>query len=660
MALGLSSCSTDMPDGGDQQVAQKDETRYVRVAIANPPSTRAEGDDKFEAGQGLENQVDAVYLQFYDINGDPVNTEPFTISSTKWTDVKGTPSPNVGRIMETVVQISLEKGQALPAYVMCYINPISYDNVDGLNMSELRNQERTSYKVAGADKGFAMSNSVYYGSDPVSGATNVKISGTPILASQLYTTEEAAKAADASAVDIYVERYAAKVNFTLSDDFTVDDVEVGAGAYTLTFTPQRWTVNADAASMYVVKRFADSDAETSGIPTLTQVNTLLGGWTAWNDPDNFRSYWAASPSFYATEFPRVSNDIIDLGKSDDNVAGSQHGAGIVVAPYALRYYSYNQVFGIGGYQGRGLGVNVADPGAVTSKYVLENTMSSTGFNSLNPMAAAPSVIVVGTYTIKANGTEIDAPAGFCLYDGNLYFKGDAAPAGAPTGTIMDAFLAKNTVLAVDAQGTTLNSTNVPKDVDGNTAFVVKHPDKGVRGNIAVPHRYVTLQLNADEILAKPTLAAGIFYSPNGSDEWRSLAQALNVLTTDAARQSLIEGINQALWTQLGKADAYTENHGYFSVPIRHLRFYDTPVANRPVTADGQIDWDNVKVGDLGIVRNHVYTISVDGISGLADGIEGLDNPLVPAMTTNNYYIKYKVNILNWRIVPPQDGVILKK
>lgn len=66
----------------------------------------------------------------------------------------------------------------------------------------------------------------------------------------------------------------------------------------------------------------------------------------------------------------------------------------------------------------------------------------------------------------------------------------------------------------------------------------------------------------------------------------------------------------------------------------------------------------MRVGDFGLVRNHVYTLTVSQIKGLGTGIENLDYPIVPPMEMDDYFIKYRINILNWRIVPEQKNIIL--
>ncbi|MDE6522596.1 MAG: fimbria major subunit [Muribaculaceae bacterium] len=621
-ALALTACSNEAPVNLENGVAENDEVRYLRVAIANPPSTRA----TFEDGTDDENEVKSLYFLFYDINGNPIKTEELTMDDLTETKLSG--NGNVGAIEEVVVKISINRGAQYPSYVVCFINPVDWSKVDDENakMEELRNLERESY----ATDGFAMTNSVYFGNDPVSNANKVKMSGAPISASQLYTSEDAAKDKDAEAVTIYVERYAAKVNFSLAADAISPET---VGNYTLEFVPETWSINAASKNMYAVKRYADSNVATTGIPTFDNVQAMLGTWDTWNDPDNYRSYWACSPSFYADKFPQVSDDIIDQ-------AATGTGAGELVGDYKLLYYSYNQISGNNGYDGFGKGVGVASNGGSNTKYTLENTMGQQAFETLNPKAAAPSVVLVGHYDVKLDETTLPVGTGFCIYKSRLYFR-STPPAEAPgSQTILDAMLAQNVILASNQNGTAFVNAGASSTI--KEYFEVVHPSKEVRNGQPVPHRYVTLQLKKD--LASYT---GLYYKPIGSATW-------NAVTAND-----VDVINTALWQQIGNASAYTNNKCYYSIPIQHLGISENTTAESPINADGTIDWTKVRVGDFGLVRNHVYTINVAAIGGRATGIEDLNNPLVPSMETNDYWIKYQVNILNWRVVPTQNVTVLK-
>lgn len=55
-----------------------------------------------------------------------------------------------------------------------------------------------------------------------------------------------------------------------------------------------------------------------------------------------------------------------------------------------------------------------------------------------------------------------------------------------------------------------------------------------------------------------------------------------------------------------------------------------------------------------MVRNHSYSINISSITGLATGIAGVDDPIVPPAETKDYYVAYKVRILKWAVVPVQN------
>lgn len=669
LGLGLTACSSDDLNPG--QVADNDEIRYVRVAISNPPSTttRVDNDEtNFEAGTAEENTVNNIVFKFFDINGDPVATvTPTNLEFKDATPAQG--SPSVGKITEVIVPLSLEKGKNYPTYVICFINPVNFDDVSvdaKYTMEDLRTLLRYDYKTTNGF--FAMSNSVYYGPNPITGASMVKRSGAAILQNQLYNTKEEAEDDEATPVEIYVERYAAKVQFTLNPD-NIKTTTLGLdddSDYVLTFEPEAWTINADEPTTYAIKRFDDSNADTNVIATYDQVNEMLGNWKTWNDPTLCRSYWGNSPSYYSNTFPQVSDDIIDKAVAITNGTGlidaqpgSMFGAGVIVknSGYDLRYYSYNQIVDPD-LKSEGVGetkfIADVDPEDNTKtilpyKYALENTMGKSSFASLNPNACSPSVVLVGHYNITAAGTAVTAPDGFCEFNGKLYFKNLATTTGAPTGamSIKDALLIKNELLT-NAAGTPIGvgSPDAIKDL-----FEVVHPSASVRGTLSVPHRYVTLQLKSTVTQAQ---LEGLYYKPAGYqnpvhvtvDEGQTLAE-------------MIDNINLLLWQNVGNAEAYTQNKAYFSIPIQHLGITENTLDPSPIAANGSIDWTKARRGDFGLVRNHVYTLQVSEINGRASGIENLSNPLVPAMSVDQYWVKYQLKILNWRIVPTQGNIILK-
>lgn len=629
MALAMTGCSSDEPGGVQNDKAEK--TVYLRVAISdvNAASRATNDTDHFLDGTTAESAIGALQFRFFDAAGNAIDD----VSETNYDFVDATTdqgAPSVDKIKTAIVEVNLAQGQALPAYVLVFANPVSWDGVTaGTTMNGYRDIERSGY-LDGANR-FAMNNSVYYGTDAVSGQNNVKISGTPIQNGQLFATKAEAEAATGGdVVDIYIERRAARVDVKFTNaagDAAATINTVALGGYNLTFVPSAWTVTADAPTMYAIKRFATTAATDAAIPSMAEVDTYLGaGWsnTYWNDATLHRSYWACSPSFYATDFPRVSDNIVDKVTTGT-------GAGVVVAPYALKYYSFNQVNGANGSA-------IANNNTAVTRYALENTMGTDAFHSINPNAAAPSVLLTGKYTLtNENGTALAANTSFAIWNNDIYFIG-AVPTDANTGdqTILDAMLADQQIVATDANGTLLRAARA--------GVVVQHPDATVRAENAISEESMTLQLTT-----LPQDGNMLYYKPVGSETWEPITNATQMLY-----------VNRQLAGQLNYAKAYTQGAAYFGIPIKHLRATEdvrTGDAN-PFNADGTVaNWANVRAGDFGLVRNHVYTININGINGLGDGVLDLDYPIITPMDTYNYYIKYSLKVLNWRIVPAQ-GVIL--
>lgn len=618
MALAMTGCSSDEPGGVQNDKAEK--TVYLRVAIAdvNTASRAANNATNFLDATEDESKIHSLQFRFFDAAGNPIDQA----SETDYDFVDATTdqgAPSVDRVKEAVVQVNLAQGQALPAYVLVFANTVDWTGVtDGTLMNGYRNVEREGY--LDNDGYFVMNNSVYYGTDAVSGQNNVKISGTPIQAGQLFTTKAEAEAAtDGEVVDIYIERRAARVDVQLADAITPYSV----GGYTLTFVPSAWTVTADAQSMYAIKRFATTQDADGVIPSKADVDDYLGTWTGWNDEPLSRSYWACSPSFYATNFPRVSDNIVD-------VAENGTGAGEVVAPFALKYYSFNQVND--GQTGSAIAANATK----VTRYALENTMGKEAFASLNPNAAAPSVLLTGKYTITAGTTAIAANTSFAIWNNQLYFIG-TVPTGALEGaqTIEAAMLANQQIVATNENGAMLRASRA--------GLAVQHPAANVRNGNAIAEERMTLQLTT-----LPAAGNMLYYKPVGSDTWEAI---------DSEEEMVY--VNRQLAGQLNYAKAYTQGAAYFGIPIKHLRATED-TTNSPFTVtDGKetTDWTKVRVGDFGLVRNHVYTINITGITGLGDGVLDLDYPIVTPMNSYNYYIKYSLKVLNWRIVPTQNVIL---
>ena len=117
--------------------------------------------------------------------------------------------------------------------------------------------------------------------------------------------------------------------------------------------------------------------------------------------------------------------------------------------------------------------------------------------------------------------------------------------------------------------------------------------------------------------AVPQVKSGInIYTPNASG---------------AYDQATITDVNAELATN--PAQVAPDGYVYYFTPIRHL-------AN---TTD--------KTGAYGVVRNHVYKITVDGITGFGTTIFDPNKNIVPTLPKNTEtFIAARINVLSWRIV----------
>lgn len=632
LAIGvMTGCSDNLAVDDGQGKVDRDQTRYLNVTIVNPSAagSRANPTD-FVNGSATENFIKNMTFVFYDAQGLPTgqafDSGTFTTNTTDNGFTNNTNPNNVEKIWSKTIEISLAQGENLPAQVVAFINTTATADVKKASLADLDNILRQRVRTADGDH-FLMSNAVYYGSNPVTGETNVRVFATPISTDQLFTSEAEAKAAADKTVNIYVERYAARVTLDIDKD-QIADYE-GVNGYKLTFVPEAWRVNATDLEMYMVKRFGiiNADESVNYDPTLSALNAQLK-WE-WNDPTNFRSYWATSPSYYLNSYPTVSDDITDKATNNDYT-----GTGAAY-PYAEHYFNYNQ-FKTGTVDGTSAKFSPAitwdkDNGFNSAPfYARETTTASRAWTrtgtGYNPLATMPSAVIVGHYklTSTAEGADaIPAETTFYLYGKtnskhNLYLESG-----------IKAAMIENQSVVLSRTGDETNGYVYTACKDA-TAFVVEHPSKAVRtvkenNETKVAGRLVALQLNG--------VPTDLYYFNTTSKAYELISE------------TNINQVNSDLLTA-GYATRYGNGLAYFNIPIEHL--------GGAVKANGVYDFPNCPAGSFGVVRNHAYTINVTGITGLATALRDENQPIVPPVDEVSYYINAKLNILSWRIVPAQE------
>lgn len=663
----MASCSESDIATTEPGTAGSGETCYVSVAISSDGPLGRANDPTYEYGTEAESAIRDLWFVGYDANGNVVGKP---VNATVVVDKnEGTPTPSVGYIGSAVVPFEVTKGSAALTQIVCYVNPIQIQTLDRpLSVVETATRTMVSKTVNG-QQSFAMANSVFFNNDgTLQIAVPVKqaIFNTEADAQQALTEGNPDKVAQ-----IFVERAASKVKVYRDDEFTVSDftssasaagVEDAVPAYTMTFVPAKWDVNCRGEEGFVLKCFRSQNSigSLSGTnATYSDVEKVLGAnnsstnWL-WNlgliyngteylANEGHRSFWGCSPAYYSTAYPTVVSDMMNM---ETNAPTANAG------DYRLKYLRFDEVA-----NDFPAANGVANANAA---YYLETTTGELGIHdSDNPNASVPSVIVTGSYRLTADG--MTAPDGTTFY---AYFhvgmehpfilfenKTNSLDAidGLPTGSrsLLD-YLAhhkQQTVFAYNAA--TKEVRNLTKDeiaryfeVARPINNVLKAMTDGGSGDFKLAARKFTIQLKSAAVTAGVDLGNGFNLAYIDSGKGYQTVSATN-----------INAANALVAKDAGFADIYGDGKAYFNIPIRHYGWYRPN--NKNAESNAGIDWNEVKVGDFGMVRNHAYSIGISSIKGLGTGVNP-DFPIIPPADETKQFIAYKLRVLNWAVVPVQN------
>ncbi|MDE6716902.1 MAG: fimbria major subunit [Muribaculaceae bacterium] len=650
----LISCSNDLPEQPGK-VMENETTTYVRVSLVNDGFTRA---DQYENGSADENSVNQILLIFFDAYRNYVGRTNLTVTDENTISTPGTGN-TVERVLTTVAPVNLPENINYPKYVVAFVNPTSkygdlaVDKLEEL-MTFIRNRSEVSHT------GYrTMNNSLYFSQESGNNVFATEVD----FKKQFFETMEDARDAEDATIDITVERMEAKVRFsTPLDEIPQENPYkspsgVDEDTYTLEFVPEAWFVNGTEKRSFLLKNFRDArDNYLSGnMPDidygmkLNEVQNAFkannhandGRWNFVNDVANLRSYWAIDPTYFIIAddadnfYPDVSYDVKYL--ENINPDGRT---------FPLTYRSYANVLE---EQKKHTSTNYVKFNSTvkTHEYILENTLSYATMNSTNAKAAMASVVLLGHYMVK-NG------AGTVVFDGtttdkskSFYVRHEAAD--------------KHLVMISDNE-----ATDFLLERGGNTLFVqTVDKDGKLIPNTYEPLRAAHLKTNLygvgyeDFELTYPTAATT--GGKKLSEQWRTLNikkktdghysnkifiydPTLNSGAggykniTDADATDLVK----KLYATYGVLEKFQTGKAYFNVPLKHIWGVGSSSNN--------FDAKSVVLGDYGVVRNHVYDLTINKIEGLGTGIGEITQPIVPPTENEQYYISTRIRVLQWRLV----------
>ena len=298
LAMAIVSCNKD---NGAPEASVDGETAFVKVNLKQAGSTFKATPGSFEYGLSEENQVTSVNLYFFDefgaayyVNDD--NTENcLVVTEAEFTANTGE-ATNIESVSDIVLVIKKAK-KTPPCQVVAIVNAPD-------TLSKDMSIEFLETVLSGdlyTENGFVMSNSVYLDG-------GVKVIATPITAENIFTTADPAfdsvepgdvipeiDGLEITPIDIYVERVAAKVRVAFANGVDSDLIPVYD-------ENGKQMVDADGNAVYTKVLGWDV---TNNTDEAQLIKSVFPSWTdndlgfAWNDADNFRSYWA-----YTSDVPQ--------------------------------------------------------------------------------------------------------------------------------------------------------------------------------------------------------------------------------------------------------------------------------------------------------------------------------------------------------------------
>ena len=586
--LAFTACSSDEEAVVDN-VIQDGEKAYLAVTLVNNnnSNTRGTSGGFSEATLESEGAINTVAFLFYNASGAPVAAQGdnadffYQVSELNGDDGNFFTANNTSASNDNVetigsVKIAFENlnSNASPRSVLALLNitEAQYNALKSKNLSETTNGalqailtgdatatddarkksgETTwcnEFTVDSSKKNyFIMTNSSY------NDGTNV-IQATPITAANFIDqAEENAEAIAAKAVEIYVERMAAKVEVTRATSVTntiKNDVETGDGTVseqTLTVEILGWGLNAVNDDAYWFKN-------------ITGINIGTDNFT-WNAPNNFRSYWAVDNDYSNGTYP-TSYGLGDQGYNNLTTGTNATGVDLIYKSSEALTYGVTSN-------------NVA--------YCHENTLDA----SANETVAATSVLVLAQF--KVGETEPAKNSVLYSYNGVLY---DANNYKAAATEMLDSKLTGIYIKTV---------------TDGETSFT---------------------DLSTDDLELEELTDGYVAYKLTSTAEAKTFTKNAEATATD----------NEWDATQLAakikettRANGYTENKMYYSIPLQHLG------------KTGQL-------GEYGVVRNHWYKLEIGSVLGLGKGIYKPDEIIVPNTDETKFKLATKLNVLSWHVV----------
>lgn len=642
--IAMASCSSEEPviDNGNNGNESKDGAAYMNITIKSADRmSRAISSPGYAYGTEEEQRVRTVDFFFFDNTGASMDLNAYLVDpNTDPNDIPlGDPSddkkPNVEKVFANNLLV-LEKltGNTYPSYMLTVINAHEFKAANNITNTL---KQLATWKSTVGEGYFVMSTSSYDDEVAKDEYGNDFYNVTPLKTTDFYLTPAEATT-DKKAVEVYVERLAAKVQvsmgqnistgfiddpknsggklYKLSQTISGDDNTDGNGGTTLDaqlyIRVKGWNLNTTAKECYMSKNI---DAATW--------NTANWGWT-WNVKGDYRSYWATSYT-YGKDAEGIADyvDYISASEKDDK-GEIINNLTVPVAAYGAAAADIKVMY---------CNENTNNPDNVVSN----TTVGATTTYQVDSRVATNAVLA--TQIVDKDGEPIDMiSANGVLFRKSSYIqyilnRAYANPADLniytqvsdPETTPGDD--GSTTVKTEYKQiGTEFFKSEQPADADRNGAVeILVDTDK-----FNAPAVFFYFDENAADTADDPNYKEyGKEYTVNGS----TVKKELDLTSVASAIEKAQEGF---------KAVIYENGWNVYYIPIEHL------------AADKLLDLAKTTEGYYGVVRNHWYNLEINKFTRLGHAIYDPDNEeevIKPEDPENPlYYVGAEINILSWRVI----------
>lgn len=592
----MAACSNEelVPEAGDVTLPGiANGEAYLTVRLQDASALTRATDGGYKNGVASEHAVKDAQFFFFDKEG------VFVGKASVWNGGSDNPDNghekpgyNVEFKGKTVLVLRGVTEKTYPTYLLTVLNAKDFAPETTLEETSkaLRQWNNAYSETDGSQKNvdyFVMSTSSYFDNneahDKFYYATKVdpsKFKDEPYVASK----EPSASSDDA--LQIYVERLAAKVQVTTGRDlqpnekglYKIKNVSIAGdpnnegepneGDMDVYVKFSNWGLSGTAKDSYLSKQL-DNDWKTDA------------PFASWMNATDFRCFWAKS-TVYGTTEPKLS--YIPYGDLLNDDLSSKINGSYDEKNYGYAYCNEN--------------TNVVD-NIITSNNVVD--------------PAKVTSVLIGAQVCNAGGDPLDL-----VRHNGLLFKKDAY-----LNYVVNVVNNANPFNAYTSYVDETDKETKYKKLDGSYLKLVRDADS----------KALTVVVDEQQFAGEKE-----FYSITEVDGKKVATE----LSTEDAKKAL-QGCLDAYTTDetLFVCDeAFTNGMMYYAIPIEHLAGFGTEGENTKVIIEGS----------YGVVRNHWYQIVLNKLENLGTGVFDEEEVIIPTTPEQKYYLAATINILSWKIV----------